>query len=417
MSSLCIAIIGAGPAGCTLARLLLNASINCIIYEGETSLSTRTQGGSLDIHPPTGQKALKECGLWDEFQKWARYDGEALKVMDKNMVAYIKAPGTSADSSRGRPEIDRPKLRQILVESLPKGVIRWGKRVKSVEQDKKDGTYDVHFVNGSKDHGFDFVVGADGAWSKVRPLLSDAVPYYAGIGGFDSLIPNAEKEHPDIHGLVERGSIFSFSDGKSLTLQQRGDGNITCSCWTLRRENWMQESDFDIHDPVAVKKYLTHEYADWKHPLGKGPLVTDDSLMMTRNLYILPIGHRWEGRKGVTLIGDAAHLCSPFAGEGVNIAMQDALLLAHAIMDGLKAGDWSKGIRAFELDMFKRATPIQALSQRQLEMMFMTPGAPRSTIHAWVRNALGGPYFDSWWFKLLLPQWVVWVLLKAFFRW
>ena len=414
-----IAILGAGPAGCTLARLLLNAHIDCTIFEGEASLSTRTQGGSLDLHPSTGQKALKDCGLREQFQKHARYDGEAIAVMDKNMTAYIKAGGSTADTSRGRPEIDRPMLRQILVESLPNGIIQWGKRVAKVQEE--GDTYSIHFTNGKPEEGFDLVIGADGAWSKVRPLLSPAVPYFAGLGGFDMVVPNAEVDHPDIHALVNRGSIFSFSDHTGLTLQQRGDGTITCYAWSVRAENWMQECGFDVHDAVAVKKHLADIFKDWKHPLGKAPSVTDDSLITPRSLYILPVGHRWAHKPGATLIGDAAHLMSPFAGEGVNLAMQDAMRLAEAIIKATGSEEWKSGawgdIRAFEEDMFKRATPIQALSNTQMETMFFTPGAPRTSIAGWVRNALLGESFDVWWWKILVPRWFVWCLLKAFFRW
>jgi 2-polyprenyl-6-methoxyphenol hydroxylase-like FAD-dependent oxidoreductase len=73
-----IAIIGAGPAGCTLARLLVQEKVpvDITIFEGEKSLDTRTQGGTLDLHTQSGIEALKRAGLYDEFVKRARFDGE-----------------------------------------------------------------------------------------------------------------------------------------------------------------------------------------------------------------------------------------------------------------------------------------------------------------------------------------------------
>src|SRR5262245_47500071 len=85
-----IAIIGAGPAGCMLARLLAKNGVSCTIFEAEQSINYRSQGGTLDLRARTGLQAIKEAGLWDEFQKHARYDGESLLICDKNRQAWLK---------------------------------------------------------------------------------------------------------------------------------------------------------------------------------------------------------------------------------------------------------------------------------------------------------------------------------------
>jgi len=78
MSSLNIAIVGAGPAGCTLARLLQrsNVPIKVTVFEREATLDARTQGGTLDLHTDTGIAALKKAGLYDDFLEFVRFDGE-----------------------------------------------------------------------------------------------------------------------------------------------------------------------------------------------------------------------------------------------------------------------------------------------------------------------------------------------------
>lgn len=75
MSSPKIAIIGAGPSGCMLGRILHRAGISCTVFEGEASLDFRSQGGTLDLHDESGIAAMKKAGLYDEFLKHARFDG------------------------------------------------------------------------------------------------------------------------------------------------------------------------------------------------------------------------------------------------------------------------------------------------------------------------------------------------------
>lgn len=382
-----VAIIGAGPAGMTLAHLLIKASIPVTIFEGEASPHVRGQGGTLDLHEDTGLKALKEIGLWDEFQKYARYDGEALVIGDKNLTKYIYMGGATKETSRGRPEIDREKLRKILYEALPDGIVRWGSRLRSVDEDRM-----LRFDHGTET-GFDLIVGADGAWSKVRPLLSKVEPYYSGIGGIQSLVNDAEKLYPELYRLVNRGSVFCYSDGKSLNAQQLGDGTITVGSWTRRAEDWQKTCGYDLHDGKQVKKALLEEFKDWNPQLVQFITLADEQQFISRSLYMLPSGHRWDHRPGFTLIGDSAHLMSPFAGEGVNLAMADALKLAHVLTASRKSEKddaMVEAVKSFEEEMFSRAGIIAEISKENMEDMLFTSGANPSTVTRFVRRILIG---------------------------
>lgn len=408
-----VAIIGAGPAGTTLARLLIRASILVTIFEGESSMSVREQGGTLDLHTDTGLKALSEAGLYEEYAKYARYDGEAINLADKNLVSVIKVGGTTEASSRGRPEIDRARLRQILVNSLPEGTIRWNCRLRSVDAHDLS----LHFDHGVET-GFDLLIGADGAWSKVRPVLTDIKPYFVGLGGYDLFVHDAERNHPDLRKLVNRGSLFTYSDCKGIIAQQRGDGTIIVYASGRKEEDWKETCGYDLHNASEVKKAIREEFKDWAEPLVKLTQVADDRDLTARSLYILPPGHRWKHRAKVTLIGDAAHLMTPHAGEGVNVAMEDSLKLADAIIRSAKSEDFintlDKEVSEFEDEMMARATKVQKHSLANTKDMYFNPAAPHATVDNWVRRAMAAQL--GWGVEYLLPLWLIGNIRK-FFNW
>lgn len=408
-----VAIIGGGPAGCSLARLLLKADISATIFEGEASPDVRGQGGTLDLHTATGLLVLKEAELYDEFTKYARYDGEAFTLTDKTLKRYISMGGASSTTSRGRPEIDRIRLRQILLESIPPENIRWGCRLRGIDEEDLS----LHFDHGVE-KGYDLIVGADGAWSKVRPVLSPAQPVYGGLGGTSLVISEVEKRYPDLHQLVNRGSLFAFSDGKSIIAQQTGDGSLQILSWSQRDEHWMRTCGYDVHNATEVKKVILSDLEGWAAPLRKMIQVADDDGLVARCIYELPPGHRWPSRTGVTLIGDAAHLATPFAGEGVNIAMQDALLLSRAIIAASKDTEdtnssLSKTIPPFERDMFRRGAQVHEMSHQNMLDMYFTPGAPATSVDRYVKRAIAG---DSWVGKMI-PLWVVRLMLRGMAAW
>lgn len=165
-----IAILGAGPSGLTLARLLELASIDYTIFERDES-ATRALGrggsGTLDIHTGSGQVALREAGLIDQFGSLARWNAQTVLADAKGRV-YVRLEGSGDDD---RPEIDRRDLRELLLSSVPAEKIRWGMRVQHVQR-AADELTSVHFADGSVESGFRLVVGADGAWSRVRSLVS-----------------------------------------------------------------------------------------------------------------------------------------------------------------------------------------------------------------------------------------------------
>jgi len=296
--------------------------------------------------------------------------------------------GTTQSNTRGRPEIDRADLRRLLLLSLAEDTVKWRSNLRSLEEN--DGKLTLHFEHGSET-GFDLVVGAEGAWSKVRSLLSDVKPFHTGISGFRWSILDPKEKHAELYALVNRGSMFSFGDHKSVSVQQMGDGSLNCSQWSVTPEDWQKHVNYDIKDAEAVKTAMLEKVHDWAPGLRAAIEGLDKDHFDPWSLYMLPVDFKWEHKPGVTLIGDAAHLMSPFAGEGVNAAMKDSLDLSEAIVAAAESGDnttMDGNIRKFERRMFSRNSKIAKTTYGMMSCMFLTPGAPNSTIEKYIYHAV-----------------------------
>ncbi|KAJ7211899.1 tetracycline resistance protein from transposon [Mycena haematopus] len=383
-----IAIIGAGPAGCTLARLVTRkAGVAVTIFEAEESINFRAQGGTLDLRRDGGLAAIKAAGLQDAFERDARYDGEALMIADKHLKAWVRVRETGVKNSTSRPEIDRRLLRQLLYDSLPQGTVLWNRKLNNVTRDET-GRATLHFADRRTAEGFDLVVGADGAWSKVRAALTDVKPHYYGIYYLSMVISEAQSRHPDLYKLVNRGSVFTYSDGKSITAQYMSDGSLHCGLSAVRTEHWLEDKGLSLDQPAQLREVLLDEYTDWDPLLRKIIQVADDESWQSRALYMLPLDHRWTHQRGITLIGDASHLMTPYAGVGVNVAMHDAVKLSQAIAAAESAGgtpeQLDQHLQTFEKDMFVRMAAAQRISWENCYDMFFVPGAPRAKIQEYI---------------------------------
>jgi 2-polyprenyl-6-methoxyphenol hydroxylase-like FAD-dependent oxidoreductase len=155
-----IAIVGAGPGGLTLARILQLKGVEVKVYERETSIDARSQGGTLDLHTESGQYALQTADLFDKFQALCRPEGQDTRIIDKAGIVHLEKVGN--ENNYNRPEIDRRDLRQILLESLKPNTIAQGHNLQKIEA-LGNGQHKLVFDNGVTEAA-DLVIGADGAW-------------------------------------------------------------------------------------------------------------------------------------------------------------------------------------------------------------------------------------------------------------
>ena len=305
--------------------------------------------------------------------------------------------GGDSDSGPGggtRPEVDRTQLRSLLLESIPQNTIKWDHKIKQAKQ-AADGTYTLIFENQPEATGFDIVIGCDGAWSNIRSLISETKPHYSGITAVEVRHRKVSTNNTTLSSLVGPGLLFCLHDGKVLCGQRNGDDSIRVYAMLRTDESWASTCGIDWKDPKKAMEELKDQYyGDWDEKLQDLITKADENTLVPRTMYMLPVGFDWPQRNGVTVIGDAAHLMTPFAGEGVNLAMWDAMLLGQslvrALKDGLdKDGVWEL-IRVFEKGMFTRAKGKAQETWDNMQM-FVQPDAAKKVVEMFEMMARGGP--------------------------
>jgi len=379
-SSLRIAIIGAGPGGLTLARILQNHDVNVTVYEREPSATSRQQGGTLDLHGEGGLTAIRAAGLMDEFQKYARPEGEHTRILDKDGRVWLDHDSPMGrPSDEGRPEIDRTHLRQILLDSLATGTIKWGHNLLDASKcsQEEDGAYKLKFENIADDIVTDLVIGADGAWSRIRPLVhtdpADApAPKYTGISFIDLRIDDVDR-FPEVSKLIGLGTALIVTDNKGLIAQRNSGGRARVYVALRVAEDWLEKESgisFDGSDPDSSLKAILALFPGWHPTILETIRRSDRASIVPRKIYAMPIGYKWTTKPGVTLLGDAAHLMSPFAGEGVNLAMIDGHDLAFAILRAVKGAPIGEALKNYEEIMSSRGQEKAQESADNIDLFF-----------------------------------------------
>ncbi|MGW2509789.1 FAD-dependent oxidoreductase [Streptomyces scopuliridis] len=367
-----ITVVGGGLGGLVLARVLHLHGIETAVYERDASPTARPQGGMLDLHEDTAQEALSAAGLFAEFRAAVHPGGEAMRILDKH--ATVRMEESDEDGTGGRPEVSRDDLRALLLGSLPEGTIRWGAKV-TAARPLGAGRHEVTLGDGTT-FTTDLLIGADGARSRVRPLVSAATPGYSGVSFVEMDLHDADTRHPGSAAVVGDGMLFALDEEEGFLAHREAGGRLHIYCALRVPADWVTSSGIDFTDTEAAKARLLEYFEGWDERLRA--LITDaDGPLVPRTVHALPIGHRWDRTPGVTLLGDAAHLMSPFAGEGANLAMFDGAELAAAIV--AHPGDTEKALTVYEEALFPRGEASAADSADSLALCF-SPGAPQGLI-------------------------------------
>ncbi|MBW8523514.1 FAD-dependent monooxygenase [Chryseobacterium chendengshani] len=363
-----VAIIGGGPGGLMLGRLLQNSGVEVKIYERDFDQYVRQQGSTLDMHYHTGLKAITEGGLLEEFKKKYRPGANKSVILNSKMEILLDEHDNENKSKEDfgeenfRPEIDRQDLRDMLVDSIKTENIIWNARFSEL---KTFGAgWEIYFENGDVAYA-DLVIAADGANSKLRRYITDIPPQYSGVTSIEGNILNADVNAPKLWQLVKGGSMFALEDGKTIMFITKGNGTLTFLIGLKVSENWLAESGIDLGNKGSVAEWFKREFADWSNNWQE--LFQSDAVTMAPRLwYHFPADQHWEALPNLTIIGDAAHRIPAYAGEGANQALADAFDLYKALCCQ-ESETMQHAIASYEEKMFRRSAAATIESVRNTE--------------------------------------------------
>ncbi|WP_337964692.1 NAD(P)/FAD-dependent oxidoreductase [uncultured Flavobacterium sp.] len=355
-----IAIIGGGPVGLTTARILQINGADVTVYERDINAKARTSGGTLDIHSDSGQKAIQKANLMDVFYKYARPTGEKMADMHGNITSDEMPDETNAYS---RPEIDRNDLRKIMLENLQENTVVWDSHLTDIK--KVEDEYHLEFKNGFKTIT-DFVIVANGGRSNARKFVTDTEPQLSGTYIIQGEIVNPDIDYPAFKPKYGNGNVMAMGEQKMFYTHTLRDGSVHFGVSFKADENWVLNNGLDFENDAEIRVFLNETFANWSDDYKTFFNASTDFSGLPLRLFSLE--EPWKTHSNITLVGDAAHVMPPFAGEGVNMGLMDAYQLTENLTNG-EFSDLQSAIDDYEQKMFGYALEAQRMTKKMEELL------------------------------------------------
>jgi 2-polyprenyl-6-methoxyphenol hydroxylase-like FAD-dependent oxidoreductase len=363
-----IAIVGGGPGGLTLARLLQQSDAQVSVYERDQSRSARVQGSALDLHEDSGLAALQAAGLIDAFWVNHRPDLDRLRLTDAYGTVLHDHPRLMSGAGK-RPEIERGPLRDLLLNSLQPGTVEWNCKLDSAEM---QGEQVLLRFAGGKTALADIAIGSDGANSRLRELVTPIRPEYVGVSLVESLVPAAKQTIPELWELLGGAALIALGGERTIGMGTKPDGSVLIYAGLKTHDDTARKSLEHASGPGQRVAWFHDNFEGWSELWD--PLFRKAVSMVWRPLLVCPATQHWEPKPNVTLIGDAAHVMPPYAGEGVNMAMLDALMLSKLL---LSEESPSGAIARYEAEMFVRMKHMTEDTMVNTEMFYAPDASDR----------------------------------------
>jgi 2-polyprenyl-6-methoxyphenol hydroxylase-like FAD-dependent oxidoreductase len=363
-----IAILGGGPGGLTLARLLQQGGAQVVVFERDQSRNARVQGSALDLHEGSGLAALEAAGLLETFWANHRPDLDRLRLTDAGGTVLHDHARRMSGSGK-RPEIERGPLRDLLLDSLDRGTVQWDWKLESAEM--QDQQVLLRSASG-KIALVDIAVGGDGANSRLRELVTPIRPEYVGVSLVEALVPAAKKSIPALWSLLGGAALIALGGERTIGMGTKPDGSVLVYAGLKTHSDSARQSLELAGSPAQRVAWFHTHFKGWSDIWE--PLFREAMSIVWRPLLTCPSDQHWDPLPNVTLIGDAAHVMPPYAGEGVNMAMLDALVLSRLLLSDESP---ASAIAIYETEMFARMRHMTADTMANTEMFYAPDAADR----------------------------------------
>ena len=363
-----IAVVGGGPGGLTLARLLQMGGADVAVYERDQSREARVQGSALDLHEDSGLAALEAGGLMEAFWANHRADLDQLRLTDQNGKILHDHARTMSGAGK-RPEIERGPLRDLLLDSLRPETVHWDRKLESAEIAGEK--VKLQFAGGETVL-VDVAIGCDGANSRLSAVVTPVAPEYVGVSLVEGVVADAKDAVPELWELLGGAALIALGSERTVGMGTKPDGSILFYAGLKSADAEGRQRLEAADDAEKRVSWFRANYEGWSELWE--PLFAKAKSVVWRPLLVCPEDQHWDPKPNVTLIGDAAHVMPPYAGEGVNMAMLDALVLSREL---LQEGDVAGAIARYEAEMFERMREMTSDTMMNTEMFYSTDAADR----------------------------------------